>query len=225
MEFSSCLLHRWPNPDNHRSYNLKWASTHILEELVNLMNDQAWGKILEKLVHKGVDVVRRPLFELYVFHIFRKGGYTFEVKELGEGIASQLSIPTSPPIKLFQKLEEFSAPTDGNLLIPTILNLPYLDAFLAPDGLFQVTVSSDHSVKQELLGNIAISILGNNWETTNKELKLYFVVPSDIYDDFAAQKNQNMNGKASEKAMGVVKRVKQYALKFDLKATSIELII
>src|SRR5262249_49881867 len=108
--------------------------------------------------------------------------------------------------------------TDGHLFIPTVPNFPCLDLFLAPDGLFQVTVSSNHPVKQAPLKDIAESILGNNWNATNKELRLYFVVPSDIYDNFMAQNYLTTAGAVSQNIFAAVQRVKQYALKFDLDA-------
>ncbi|KAF9943781.1 hypothetical protein BGZ65_000287, partial [Modicella reniformis] len=84
LQFSGRILHRWPNPD-HESYHLKWGSPHIQNEIINCLKSQAWGRVLEDLVQGGQEISKGPLFEIYVHHIFRKGGLSFEVKELENG--------------------------------------------------------------------------------------------------------------------------------------------
>ena len=160
-------------------------------------------------------IARGCLFEIYVRYIFRKGGHTFEIKKLEGNHTSQLQIPDNPTVQPFKKSSELSAATVGKLFLPTIPNFPCLDLYLAPDKLFQVTVSSDHPIKQKHLNDIVKNIIGN----TNRELRLYFVVPNEIYSNFKTQNYLTDTGSVSQAVPIVVTRnVKQYALKFDLNA-------
>ncbi|KAG0245629.1 hypothetical protein BG011_002751, partial [Mortierella polycephala] len=106
------------------------------------------------------------------------------------------------------------------LFIPTIPNFPCIDLALAPDKLFQATVSLNHPIKQAPLKELAENILGNEWEKGGKNgshLGLYFVVPNRIYADFKAQDYCTSAGVVSQKVPAIVQqRVRQYALKIDL---------
>lgn len=218
LELSSRLLHRWPNENDRRCFHLKWASVYIQVEIERKLNDQTWVELLKDLVRKDQYIARGPLFELYVLHIFRKGGYKFEIKKLeGDLSLSDQEILKDLPIQTFTKTAELFTPTDMTLFIPTISNFPCLDLFVSPNDLFQVTVSLDHPVKQNKLKEIVDSIL----KGTNRQLKLCFIVPDDIYDNFRKQNYTTEIGTVSQRIPILVKNnVTQYALKFDITAAS-----
>ncbi|KAF9993425.1 hypothetical protein BGZ65_011039 [Modicella reniformis] len=202
LDFSGRILHRWPNV-NHTSYHLRWGSEHIQKEIINCLKNQSWATLLRNLVEGRQEISKGPLFELYVRHIFRKGGLSFEVKDLENGrVCDPLVIPADSPVE--------------PLLIPTISNFPCIDLALAPDKLFQVTVSLEHPIKQAPLKNIVEAILGEK-PKKNAHVGLYFVVPNSIYDKFKVQSYSTLSGGTSEKVPDIIRRhVKQYALKVDL---------
>ncbi|KAG0246080.1 hypothetical protein BG011_002565, partial [Mortierella polycephala] len=84
LEYSSRLLHRWPT-DGHEGFHLEWASAYIANKIGESLQDVTWQQILEKLTGVNVGTAKGPMFELYVRHIFRKGGYEFQIKELQDG--------------------------------------------------------------------------------------------------------------------------------------------
>ncbi|KAF9147840.1 hypothetical protein BGX21_006175, partial [Mortierella sp. AD011] len=200
------------------------------QEIVNQLKDKSWVVLLKSLVHGGEEIAKGPLFELYVHHIFQKGGFSFEIKDLEAGTAcGHLTIPANSPVVHIESLDElsglsakFKKGSKMPLFKPTIPNFPCIDLALAPDKLFQVTVSSDHPIKQAPLKEIAESILGSKWEKGGKKgkhLGLYFVVPDRIYAKFKAQSYSTITGAASKNVPKIVQqRVKQYALKIDLKS-------
>ncbi|KAG0345685.1 hypothetical protein BGZ54_005463, partial [Gamsiella multidivaricata] len=213
LEFSSRILHRWPTADN-KSYYLAWASPHIQQEIVIQLKEKSWAVLLRNLVHGGQETARGPLFELYVYYIFRKGGLSFEIKDLETGTAcAHLNIPANSPVKHIQSLDELSELSAERkkvskmpLFIPTIPNFPCIDLALAPDKLFQATVSLNHPIKQAPLKEIAESILGDEWKKSGKNRKhlgLYFVVPKRIYADFKAQDYSTSTGTASKKVPAI----------------------
>ena len=102
--------------------------------------------------------------------------------------------------------------------MPTIPNFPAIDLALAPSSIFQVTISKDHSVKQAHLEEIVQNILADG---KPRKLRLYFIVPSDIYDDFPLQNLLNVDGKKAQKVPKVIREyVTQWAVKLDINSAA-----
>lgn len=81
--------------------------------------------------------------------------------------------------------------------------------------MFQVTVAPLHPIKQAPLEAIVKNIL----KGSKRDLRLFFVVPGDIYDDFSFQNYVTNEGKISKAVPSIItKQVKQCALKFNLEA-------
>ncbi|KAF9352097.1 hypothetical protein BGX26_010024 [Mortierella sp. AD094] len=90
-------------------YYLKWASPHVQAEIVTQLEDKSWSEVLKDLVAGGKDIAKGPLFELYVHHIFRKGGVSFEIKSLTPNSKTGvLNIPADPPVTPIRTADEFS---------------------------------------------------------------------------------------------------------------------
>ena len=211
LNYSSRLLHYWPI-NGGKNYTLKWASSHIEEKLVEHLTDQAWGNLLNQLAIKDGSINRGCMFELYVHHIFRKGSCEFEIKELGGSELGRLSVPKDPTIKFIKTPTELSGETDGVLFIPSIPNFACIDFFLAPDKMFQVTVSPNHPIKMEPFKTIVEKIAQKK-----KVPRLYFVVPGDIYCDFTPQNFLTTAGTVAKSPAASIRGIKQYALKIDLE--------
>ncbi|KAF9140206.1 hypothetical protein BGX20_007564, partial [Mortierella sp. AD010] len=106
LEYSGRLLHRWPKHHHHTFY-LEWASEHIAEEVRKAVDDTAWQQILTRLVKDTAGDAKRPMFELYVRHIFRReGGSKFQVMDLEDDSITTLTIPTKPTVEFFDEIKE-----------------------------------------------------------------------------------------------------------------------
>ncbi|KAI8351411.1 hypothetical protein B0O80DRAFT_118020 [Mortierella sp. GBAus27b] len=219
-EFSGRILHRWPNAA-HDDYYLKWGSEHIKDEIVKRLKSRSWTTLLDHLAKGGYEISKGLLFELYVHHIFRKGDFTFDIKALGdEEVCGRLHIPANSPVENIRTVADLSALSETRsempLFIPTFSNFPCIDLALAPDKLFQVTVSSEHPIKQAPLEKIVTAILGDE-PNKNARVGLYFVVPNGIYDKFKVQSYSTAKETTSKKVPGIItQHVKQYALKVNL---------
>jgi len=219
LQFSGRILHRWPNTA-HDDYCLKWGSEHIKDEIVKCLKSRSWAVLLQSLVHGGQEISKGLLFELYIHHIFRKGGFSFEIKALeDEEVCGPLDIPANSPVKNIRTVADLSTLSaewsEMPLFILTFSNFPCIDLALAPDKLFQVTVSLNHPIKQAPLKEIVEAILGEVPET-NTYVGLYFVVPNSIYE-FKVQSYSTAAGTTSEKVPGIITRhVRQYAFKVNL---------
>ncbi|KAF9921127.1 hypothetical protein BGZ65_010620, partial [Modicella reniformis] len=198
----SSIHHLWPTPDHH-NFEFRWASEHIQKTIYEKVDKKSWQTII---YGKGCR------FEEYVAHIFRKGGHTFEIRELGNATPrrSLLTIPERPTVKIYREPADFSAlaQDNGTLYMPATLNFPCIDAALGPNKLFHMTLSNENPIKQKVFGQIINSILGGHPTSANMP-ELYFVVPDYKFDDYPVQNYLTTDGK-----------VKQFALKFNLKTAS-----
>ena len=71
FHYSSRLLHQWPHPNDPQFFIVKWASSYIEEKVLEQLREESWAGLLRDLVYFN-KVNRGCLFELYVYHIFRK---------------------------------------------------------------------------------------------------------------------------------------------------------
>ncbi|KAF9110773.1 hypothetical protein BGX30_007868, partial [Mortierella sp. GBA39] len=216
LEFSSRLLHRWPS-DDYKNFHLEWASAHVAEEVSKSLHDAAWKLILESLVADTDGAARGVMFETYVRHIFRKGGCAFQARNLRDGTIATFDIAANPTVEWFKEVPAVSA---GVLHIPKQRNYACVDLLLAPQHLFQVTVSQTHDIKGPPFTTLLGGLTEQKWIATSADAMLIFVVPSEIYDGFRAQKYLTSKGNVYKKVPEKIRRVKQVVLKIDLNSAS-----
>ncbi|CAG8764680.1 3754_t:CDS:2, partial [Dentiscutata erythropus] len=95
-------------------------------------------------------------------------------------------------------------------------NFASIDALIAPNILFQITISTIHPIK--LCGLIKLyKKLGG--ESCQDDINFYFVVPTDLYGDLKRQNFCNAGRKiATSVPPWITRRIKQYALEIDLSS-------
>ncbi|KAG0076645.1 hypothetical protein BGZ90_008382 [Linnemannia elongata] len=216
LEVSGHLLHRWPS-DDHNDFHLEWASSHVAEEVSKSLHDAAWKLILKSLITDTDGAAREVMFKTYVQYIFRKGGCEFQVKDLQDGTVTTLEIPPSPRVEWFKEIPALSA---GASHIPKQCNHACVDLLLASRHLLKVTVYQKLDIKGPTFSTFLDRLIRQNWISPSDEALLIFVVPSEIYDDFRAQKYLNSAGNVYETGPHQLQRVKQLALKIDLNPAS-----
>ena len=214
LELSSCLLHRWPT-SNHRSYQLKWASTYVTDKITASLNPEAWNQLL-KIISEPSGSDSGIAFETYVLHAFREGGHTFEIKDLDNGKSSFLTIPRHQNTIQFDTIPKIEA---GTLYIPKVSNYACVDLLLAPGDLFQITISEHHPIKEHLLVKLFERLRDAGWINTAQS-RLVFVVPSAAYDNFKKQNYTNSQRKVYTRLPAELQSLKQYALKIDLTSAT-----
>ncbi|KAF9425540.1 hypothetical protein BGZ76_003185 [Entomortierella beljakovae] len=185
LEFSSRLLHRWPTSDDHSEFRLEWASTHIKDEVAEVIHDDAWKEILNKLIDDDIGTARGPMFELYVRKTLRKGGLTFLTEDLDTRVTSQFEFPENPTVVRFKEIPD--APAENTLCIPKSSNFACVDLLLSRKSLFQVTVSRDHKIKGPPFQHLVNSLVEKNWVANPEELELFFIVPKDNSSNYPKQ--------------------------------------
>jgi hypothetical protein len=157
IRISGRIFHRWPTVDC-KSFEYRWASEYIMTRIYERLDKQSWQSLLEAAIRDDTPGIA---YEAFAAHIFRKGGHTFEVKELGKAAAlDHLTIPERPPVTIYRKAADLSALRNGQTLyMPATPNFPCIDAALGPNKLFQLTLSRKHPIKQAEFEKIVNSIL------------------------------------------------------------------
>jgi len=114
--------------------------------------------------------------------------------------------------------------SDHIAIRPKVKNFDAADLFLMPNYVFQITVSKKHPIKQKELVKIIPNMLACRRDS-NAKIRLVFVVPDDIYDDFEYQRyvtTKKNNGddlddfKDVKQLSSVLNNVEQWVLKIDL---------
>ncbi|KAF9177160.1 hypothetical protein BGZ50_009070, partial [Haplosporangium sp. Z 11] len=176
-----------------------------------------WQQILKKLVDDDIGIAKRLLFELYVLHIFRKGGCEFQITDLQDGTITTFEIPANPSVELFK--ETFAVPS-GILCIPKTYNYACVDLPLSPRHLFQVMVSKSHGIKGRPFEELLKNLEDKKWAQSSGDAYLVFIVPSETYDNFPEQKHLPKTGAVYKRVPQKIRLVKQFVLKIDLKSAS-----
>lgn len=62
LEFSSCLIHRWPT-DDHENFRLEWASTYVAREVAELLTQDSCTQMLKTLIENPNGSASGIMFE------------------------------------------------------------------------------------------------------------------------------------------------------------------
>ncbi|CAJ0644343.1 4612_t:CDS:2 [Entrophospora sp. SA101] len=100
-----------------------------------------------------------------------------------------------PKSKTFASIDSFSL--DNNTL-----------------ALYQITVSTDHGIKVKGLNDLDRFL---TWKRDVDNINLYFVVPSDIFEEFSFQKYKTVKDQGYQKIPKWINNINQYALEVAIR--------
>jgi len=156
--------------------------------------------------------LRGVIFKQIAYQILQKGG-SFNIHPLESDFTSS-TIVIPERIKLvfndINKIEE------GKYCQPIQKNFTSIDAVVAPNTLFQMTVSKSHPINMSGLKKLVEKLGG---KSGTNHIYFYFVLPKDLYDNYQAQ-HFHTTGKTVAKQIPcwITNHIKQYALKIDLSS-------
>ena len=229
VKVSGRLLHKVP--DSETSYrdgrHRVWASAYVIDKFVHMINTHSANdmsrQVMEGLARNERNGALGKVFECYVRHLFFNGGVTFSKRRLYKASNKRkepqsqqwFALPENLEHKPFNGMVDFSIPEEdtGTIWTPGP-NFPSIDMILTPNSLFQITISSDHPVKQEPLRKILEKL------PTRKKISLYFVVPEESFETFKFQNYHNEQGKVSQKEPKSIQMLEQWVLGVPLKMLS-----
>jgi hypothetical protein len=148
-------------------------------------------------------------FEQAAQRILRKGG-TFNIRSLDNRKEYNLNLDQQNEILMFSTIDQIE---DSKYYQPENKTFPSIDAIIAPNRLFQMTIAMTHPVKM-----IGLKKLNDCKKLAKKGyIEFYFVVPAQVYDNYPKQSFTTTGGDVAQVIPGWIKtRVRQYALKIDL---------
>ncbi|GBB85883.1 hypothetical protein RclHR1_12330004 [Rhizophagus clarus] len=214
---SGRLIHIIVEP-NFRKYKFCFASSFVSDSLINAYERYHHSSVRDFLQSSYSEPkasgLRGNLFEDYAHRQLQKGG-TFRIRELTKGVTST-EIMNKKMDKLYYNWFDTLRDVDANSY-----NRPRSRIFESTDSfvfnsqentldLFQVTVSKAHGVKVKGLEKIKTHVWNGN-------IKLYFVVPSDKFDDYPWQSYRGLNNLVSYSHSPWIDDLKQYVLDINLR--------
>jgi hypothetical protein len=219
VKVSGRLLHKVPDPETYWNGGHRvWASAYVIDRFVKKMDIQSASnmehKVRDGLAKGESDGTLGRLFECYVRHLFFKGGGVelrkrrlHSDKRKKPEPWQQFTMPEGLEHKPFGGVADLSIPKEdtGKIWTPGP-NFPSVDIILTPNSLFQITISSNHPVKQEPLRKILEKL------PTEGKISLYFVVPEVKCETFTFQNYHNNEGKVSQKVPESIKMLEQWVV-------------
>ena len=189
-EVSHRILHLHVEAD-FVTTTVRWASLWVAEEVAMRLFEYEKNNLIMFLSAAAVDKdlagLRGVLWEGYCHRVLATGG-NFNCRQLGtrtmpvDGTAQVMTIERSSDRHIFDSWPEVSNLSHTIYSRPRIKNLPAVDSVMQPNKLFQITVSSSHPVNCKGLRE-ALS----GMQDDERHVSLFFVVPSDIFQNFRAQ--------------------------------------
>jgi len=203
------LIHHHVKPPKYTKWTLRYASNYIRDELYRQFQRSQRDKLYQFLQYiRSAAGLRVNLFESAAHNILSAGG-TYSIRNLHTKHEDHLRLSIKGK-NVINRIEELKTITVDTYIIPAAKNFACIDA-LCIDAhcnttyLFQMTVSKVHPIPLHNLNNL-LNFLG-------EDIKLFFVVPTDIFSQFGLQK-YTVNKK---KAKGLpLKSIEQYVLCIDL---------
>jgi hypothetical protein len=225
VQVSGRLLHKVPDSKTYQDGRHRvWASAYVIDRFVNMMNTYEASdmkrEVREGLANNERDGTLGKVFECYVRHLFFTGGGVglrkrrlYKASKKGKKPEPKpepeqwFTIPNDLEHKPFSGMVDFSIPEGdiGTIWTPGP-NFPSVDIILTPNSLFQVTISTDHPVKQEPLRKILEKL------PAGENISLYFVVPERHFESFTFQNYHNEQGKVSGSVPPPVGALEQWVL-------------
>ena len=183
----SQILHAHPKEGNYGSVVTKFASRFAAQCVYEQLERMSHASVITTMSAAANPYLRGMMFELYCHS--QLPSERFQMKSLPSAGKSE-TLELHRERQFFGKLQEIMSKTRRNeyYFIPKVPNYPAVDAIAPPDMVFQMTVSHNHSVKRKYLLKIKKALQCSS-------LKLYFVVPEDIYAQFPQQKYLNKDNK------------------------------
>ncbi|CAG8493631.1 4984_t:CDS:2, partial [Ambispora gerdemannii] len=212
-DVSHRLIHIHTNLPDEESEENGEEAPYIQKNLYDLrLNTQLRSFVTASSSENEYSTLRGVMFEQIAHRILQKGG-TFNIRPLEyDFTSSTIEIPER--IKLvfndINKIEE------GKYCQPIQKNFASIDAIVAPDTLFQITVSKNHPINMNGMKNLVEKLGGKSGINT---IYFYFVLSKDLSENYQIQ-HFHTTGKTVAKKISrwITSRVKQYALKIDLSS-------
>ena len=208
---SHMVLHLIPDETLRNIQDVAFASPYVQSKVVNALEKSSYSDTLQFLEgakpYMELATLRGFIFEVFAHKELRKGG-TFTVKRLGKTAKSDLVLPKCDNAE-FHTPSEISWAQQGVYWTPDYRTFCSADAINPPNNIFQMTVASSHHIQASGIEKISAAA-----PPTTKTFKLYFVVPSDVFDKFTSLQPIYKDRKVVQR-INIPQQLEQYVLCID----------
>ncbi|RHZ85215.1 hypothetical protein Glove_69g70 [Diversispora epigaea] len=202
---------------------IRFASEYVAEKVTYQLEKDYRRELINFVTASSLineySALRGFIFENIAHRILQMGG-RFNIRLLKSDLTNSttdISEHTELTCNKYTKLifNNISEIKEGMYCQPKQKNFASVDAIIAPDTLFQMTVSNNHPININGLKNL-INKLGG--ESGTNPINFYFVLPKGLYENFQIQKLHKNNAKVMP--TWITERFRQYALEIDLSSCS-----
>ena len=212
---SHMIFHCYSGPDNYYKYKIKFASQFVGDKVVKAIYEHGYDEMKAFVRRDDIPSVAASLrgwiFETIVHNELPNGGI-YHVRKLSDNKEESRGLPKMKHT-IFNKLEEAGIPhlssSEHMYLQPKSKMFEAADAILPPNNIFQVTVSTCHSIKANGLKNILKELKKHRDWRSDTRVNYFFVVPLDVYTSFGREQNYHKVSKSDDFEI-----VDQYVLEF-----------
>ncbi|CAB4412663.1 unnamed protein product [Rhizophagus irregularis] len=198
-DVSHILVHIWTNVPEDNNDLKDEENTAEIEACIareKSINNAYFGCYFEQIVHR----------------IFRKGG-PFRVRSLEPDSNDDLLTETLNKQDEILKFSNVESIENDKYYQPESKTFPSIDAIVAPDKLFQITIATNHPIKVAGLKLLYEKLI------KNKEISFYFVVPEKLCGKYQKQNFVTSKDDVSRRLPRWIKNnVKQYVIGIDLSS-------
>ncbi len=211
-DVSHKLVHMVVN-GNYDGYHMNWASTSVARLCAEKFERECQRELRQFLARSEglgpLGALRGHLFEGFAHNILQLGG-TFDIRSLEKGTTSQLQLAPTTERTIF-RYSDLRSLTHNDYGRPLAKNFESVDAVIAPNMAFQITVNKHHGIKTN--GVIKLHNELQALQNPIQPLQVYFVVPQEVFADFPKQSFKDQDDKNTAKPP---EYVHQYVLKIQL---------
>ncbi|CAB4441894.1 unnamed protein product [Rhizophagus irregularis] len=227
VELNQCTreqlkLDRYGDPPYTKTI-LRFASHYVRKRVTEQLEENIRARLREQIKAGEGSPLLGSAFEYIAHKILRNGG-KFDVRPLDEydnddddddddDANAKVDLVRQDQLLYFNK-KNINVIRDGVYFQPQEKNFPSLDSVIAPNRVFQMTVSRIHPIKMSGLKLLHDKFGGNS---ADHLIYYYFVVPERIYDRYEVQKFVNSKDDPAQTIPKWIKdRIFQYVLKIKL---------
>ncbi|KAI9093157.1 hypothetical protein DFS34DRAFT_666843 [Phlyctochytrium arcticum] len=198
--------------DPYEDAVVRFASNKVADVLLRKFGAELKNDILRLFTAASDNTMfsglRGAIFENLAHHRLRAGG-TFQVRDLKTEAVESTTIPDSGEGHFFDTAGQPVPVTVQNIYNqPVISNLAAIDSLIPPHSLFQITVSISHP--------ILVHGLKRFQSFLHDPVRLYFVVPANIFENYPRQVYHTSGKTVYRKRDRFVEDIQQFALRIDV---------
>ncbi|KAF9896266.1 hypothetical protein BX616_007798 [Lobosporangium transversale] len=183
---------------DHDTFELRWASNHIMQKMYDLTDDSVWARMLKLSVNSSRAATKVGMFQAYVQHILREGGRSFKAKSIDDGTEITIEVGRGTKTNFFHTLDEYvKDDMEGSFkefkeLVKTLGDKKWIKSsdevaciFVVPQGMTECSVNQLYGIEADDVDPTPTSDLKNAKQ---------YILGIDLQDQLRRSRKNDVGG-------------------------------